>query len=114
MVLGFTFPFFWAYHAAGFADFLFWPLQVITSSESKIWPSFITTSILYVGTIVLIELISRPKKRTFTPELHNLHQPPQPDHESFSPGHYTEKVQDQRHHQELSSDQGESSPKTDQ
>ncbi len=112
MLLGFTFPFFWAYHAGGLAEFLYKPIQAITGSESKLWPSFITASLLYVAIIILIEMGSRPRRKRLTPEWHTHHQQPQSGHESFSPDHYIEKGPDQQHHQELSNDQAGSSPKT--
>ena len=114
MLLGFTFPFFWAYHAGGFADFLFRPIQIIVSTESKIGPSFFTAFLLYAVFIFGIEFLSRPRKRTLSPELHTLHQQPQPDHESSSPDHCTETEQDLPHHPASSDGPEESSPKTDQ
>ena len=74
MLLGFTFPFFWAYHAAGFADFLFKPIQLVTSTKSAIWPSFITAFLLYTLLIIVIEFVFRPKRHTFTPEWPDLSQ----------------------------------------
>lgn len=114
MLFGFTFPFFWAYHASGVADFLYRPIQFIAGTESRIWPAFITTFILYMGTIIMIQTVTRPKKRAFTPELHTLRQQPLSGRESSLKGHCTEKGQDQPHHQGSSIDQEEFSPKTDQ
>ena len=113
MLFGFLFPFIWAYHAAGFVGYLYRPIQIIAGTESKIWPSFITTLIFYAMVIFLIEKTSRPQKREFTPEWHTLHQQQPSGRESFSQDHCTEKGQDQPHHQESSNGQEESSQETD-
>lgn len=59
MLLGFSFPFFWGYHMEGFANLLYRPIQLITATESTMWPSFITAFLSYIGLIVLIERVCR-------------------------------------------------------
>jgi hypothetical protein len=113
MLLGFSFPFYWMFHATGFADIFYKPIQLVASTESTIWPSFITASLMYVGLVVLIERLYG-RRENFNPELHNLHQQPLFDHESFLQDHYKEKELDPQHPQESSADQEESAPKTDQ
>ena len=72
MVLGFTFPFFWAYHASGFADILFKPIQWISSTESTLWPSFITAFLIYSLMITVVEKLTRPRRSDYTIEWPDL------------------------------------------
>jgi len=55
LFLGFTFPGFWIFHAGGFWSMLYRPIQVITGSEATGWPSFITTSLVYLTSIFIFE-----------------------------------------------------------
>jgi len=112
MLLGFSFPFYWAFHASGFAAIFYKPIQLIASTKSTFWPSFITAALTYVAVVVLIESLQK-KRGNFSPELHNLHQQQLFDHESSLLDHYREKGPDPQHPQELSTDQEESAPKTD-
>ena len=112
ILLGFSFPFYWMFHATGFADIFYKPIQFIASTENTTWPSFITATLTYVGLVVLIERLNR-RRKSFNPELHSLHQPPLFDHESFLRDHYKGKEPDPQHPQELSADQEGSVPETD-
>ena len=112
ILLGFSFPFNWAFHAAGFADILYKPIQFIASTESTIWPSFVTAFLTYMGLVVLIERL-QGRRENFNPELHNLRQPPLFDHESSWQDHCREKEPDPQHPQELSTGQEECAPETD-
>jgi len=109
MLLGFSFPFYWAFHAAGFAEIFYKPIQLVTSTKSTLWPSFITATILYVGLVILIERMFR-KRRNINPGWQNHHQPPLFDHESSLQGHCTETGRDQQHPPESLDDQAESVP----
>ena len=62
LLLGFTFPFFWALHAAGTLKILYYPLQAVTSTTATGWPSFVTTSLLYAGVVAVFELTYRTRK----------------------------------------------------
>lgn len=62
LILGFTFPGFWALHASGLVSVLYSPLQKLFSTEATGWPSFITACLLYIGMILLFELFSRAWK----------------------------------------------------
>lgn len=59
LFLGFTFPGFWLFHAGGLLAALYLPLQKVFHTKTTGWPSFITASLLYLGTIVLFELCTR-------------------------------------------------------
>jgi len=59
LILGFTFPGFWTFHAGGFASWLYRPLQTLSGTETTGWPSFITACLIYTGLTVLFELFAR-------------------------------------------------------
>lgn len=62
LLLGFTFPGFWLFHADGLLASLYLPLQKIFHTQATGWPSFITASLLYIATIVLFEFLARVLK----------------------------------------------------
>ncbi|MDH3328394.1 MAG: hypothetical protein OEM01_04105 [Desulfobulbaceae bacterium] len=62
VLLGFTFPFFWAVHAAGTLKVLYYPLQLIASTTVTGWPSFVTASLLYAVVAVVFEITHRTRK----------------------------------------------------
>ncbi len=59
LLLGCTFPGFWAFHASGLWAALYRPLQIISNSEATGWPSFITAALLYTCTAVVFECLYR-------------------------------------------------------
>lgn len=59
LVLGFTFPLFWMYHAAGLWSFLYKPIQLLLGIEISGWPSFITAFLLYATGCLVLELFFR-------------------------------------------------------
>ncbi|PID71547.1 MAG: hypothetical protein CSA31_01950 [Desulfobulbus propionicus] len=59
LFMGFTFPLFWMYHAAGLWSFLYKPIQLLLQLENNGWPSFITAFLLYAAGIAVLELIFR-------------------------------------------------------
>lgn len=62
LILGFTFPGFWVFHAGGMMSGLYFPLQKIFHTKATGWPSFFTAVLLYLGAIVLFELFARAWK----------------------------------------------------
>ncbi len=62
LLLGFTFPFFWAFHAAGALEVLYYPVQIIASTAGTGWPSLITASLLYAVIAIVFEIICRTRK----------------------------------------------------
>jgi hypothetical protein len=91
MLLGFSFLFYWGFHMEGFADLLYRPIQVIASTESTMWPSFITAFLTYAGLIVLIERLWRGRA-DFTNEWDDRGQTPFFDHEALLQGQRDEKT----------------------
>lgn len=67
LLAGFTFPFFWAFHAAGKLKILYYPIQMMASTKSTGWPSFITATLLYLAVTVVFEIMYRTRK-DLTPE----------------------------------------------
>ncbi len=59
LILGLTFPGFWALHASGFAAALYLPLQRLTHAASPTWPSFLTALLLYGAVTALFEWLYR-------------------------------------------------------
>ncbi len=55
MIIGLTFPFFWAFHSTGFMNYLYLPLQLLTGSTGTGWPSFISAFCIYMICTVLFE-----------------------------------------------------------
>lgn len=62
LILGFTFPGFWVFHASGFLSVLYRPLQLVFNTETTGWPSFISACTLYIGLTVLFELFFKAWK----------------------------------------------------
>lgn len=62
LVLGFTFPFFWAFHDAGMLKVLYLPLQLLASTSRTGWPSFVTASLLYTSVALIFEIMHRVRK----------------------------------------------------
>lgn len=62
LMLGFSFPTFWAFHSIGTLKILYQPIQWIASTEKTGWPSFITANLLYAVIIVIFEVIYRVRK----------------------------------------------------
>jgi hypothetical protein len=62
LLLGFTFPFFWAFHDAGMLKVLYFPLQVLASTSSTGWPSFVTAFLLYLVLGMVFEIMYRIRK----------------------------------------------------
>lgn len=62
LLLGFTFPFFWAFHDSGVLRVLYAPLQKLASTSSTGWPSFITAGLLYTIIGVIFEVMYRLRK----------------------------------------------------
>lgn len=61
LLLGFTFPFYWAIHDAGFMAALYRPLQHLFATTGSGWPSMVTASLLYGGAAGLFELLFRAR-----------------------------------------------------
>ncbi len=59
LLLGFTFPGFWIFHASGFWSVLYRPIQMITGSEGTGWPSFITAGLVYLSMTIVFEYCYR-------------------------------------------------------
>ena len=57
LLIGFTFPGFWALHASGFMDGLYTPIQRVFHTTSVSWPALISAGFLYFGAIVCFELL---------------------------------------------------------
>lgn len=55
LILGFTFPGFWAIHASGYAAFLYTPLQKLFGIEGSGWLSLLTASLIYLAATVIFE-----------------------------------------------------------
>ncbi len=62
LILGFTFPGFWAFHASGLLSWLYSPLQNLFGIETTGWLSFFTASLLYIFLTVIFELFTRAWK----------------------------------------------------
>ncbi len=62
LLLGFTFPGFWLFHAGGLLASLYLPLQTLFHTKATGWPSFITASLLYIAAIILFEFLARVLK----------------------------------------------------
>jgi hypothetical protein len=62
LILGFTFPGFWVFHAGGLLAGLYFPLQKIFHTRTTGWPSFFTACLLYCGLIMFFELFARAWK----------------------------------------------------
>jgi len=67
LLLGFSFPFFWAFHAAGTMKVLYYPIQVIASTDNTEWPSLLTACLLYSIITAVFEILYRTRKN-LTPE----------------------------------------------
>ncbi len=59
LILGLTFPGFWALHASGFAAALYRPIQRLTHAASPTWPSLLTAVLLYTALTILFECLYR-------------------------------------------------------
>lgn len=112
LLLGFTFPFFWAFHATGFMAVLYRPLQHLFATAGTGWPSLVTASMLYCGAAGLFELLFRVRG-DITPEWHTHRPQPQSDHGSWLPDRCKEKGPGQPHHPESSGGPEESGPAKD-
>ena len=55
LVLGFTFPGFWIFHANGFWSVLYRPIQLISGSEATGWPSFFSACLIYLTAVLVFE-----------------------------------------------------------
>lgn len=64
LLVGFSFPGFWIFHAGGLWSVLYKPIQMITGSEATGWPSFITASLVYLGMIIVFENFYRLLKNS--------------------------------------------------
>ncbi len=58
LLLGFTFPGFWLFHAGGLLAPLYLPLQKLFHTEATGWPSFITASLIYISAIAVFEFFA--------------------------------------------------------
>ena len=96
LLLGFTFPFFWALHAGGLMATLYRPIQYLFATSGSGWPSLLTTLALYCGAAGLFELLFRTRD-DITPEWHTPRPPPRSGHESWLPDRCREKGPDQPH-----------------
>lgn len=56
LILGITFPGFWAFHASGYAAFLYQPLQKLLGISGSGWLSLLTTTLIYSFTAVVFEV----------------------------------------------------------
>ncbi len=112
LLLGFTFPFFWAVHATGFLAAIYRPLQHLFATSGTGWPSLVTASLLYCGAVGVFELLLRGRE-DITPEWHTPHQPLRSDHGSWLPDRCRERGPGQPHHPESSDGPGESGPGKD-
>jgi hypothetical protein len=55
LIVGFTFPGFWLFHAAGYGASLYRPIQLLFQSTAVGWPSLITATLLYLAIIGCFE-----------------------------------------------------------
>ncbi len=62
LLLGFTFPFFWTFHATGMMKILYLPIQKLASTTSAGWPSFVSACLLYGISALIFELTYRVRK----------------------------------------------------
>ncbi len=62
LLLGFTFPGFWLFHAGGLLASLYQPLQKLFHTQTTGWPAFITASLLYIAAIALFEIFAKALK----------------------------------------------------
>lgn len=63
LLVGLTFPGFWILHAAGFASFLYLPLQRLLHTRASGWPSLLTALLLYGAVIACFEALMRARKQ---------------------------------------------------
>lgn len=59
LLLGMTFPFFWALHYSGFMGYLYAPFMLLAGDKDVIWPSFITAGLLYFLATLFFEWLYR-------------------------------------------------------
>ncbi len=59
LIVGFTFPGFWMFHASGFYAHLYRPIQTLFHSPAIGWPSLITALLIYLAAIVCFEICYR-------------------------------------------------------
>jgi hypothetical protein len=85
---------------------------VIATTESTIWPSFITAFLTYAGVIVLIERVCR-RGADFTNELDDHRQPPFLDHEALLQGQRNAKERDPLQPRKLTAGRKEPASKSD-
>lgn len=64
LIVGFTFPGFWMFHASGFGAALYRPIQTLFQSTAMGWPSLITAILLYLAAICCFEACWRLLKNT--------------------------------------------------
>ncbi|MBM9616225.1 hypothetical protein JWJ90_18310 [Desulfobulbus rhabdoformis] len=57
LLIGFTFPGFWVFHASGMFANLYLPLQRLLHSQSPLFPALITASLLYLVIICCFEFV---------------------------------------------------------
>ena len=112
MVLGFTFPIFWVFHADGFLAVLYRPVQKLFATSSVGWPSLCTAGGTYLLAILLFEAAVR-SRRDINPLWRSPRQPLLFDHESFLRDHCIKTEPDQLHPQELSGGREGSAQETD-
>ena len=62
LLLGFTFPGFWLFHAGGLLASLYQPLQKLFHTQTTGWPAFITASLLYIAAIAVFEFFAKALK----------------------------------------------------
>ncbi len=62
LILGFTFPGFWAFHSSGLLSWLYLPLQNFFGIETTGWLSFFTACLLYIFLTVVFESFSKAWK----------------------------------------------------
>ena len=61
LMVGLTFPGFWAFHAEGYWAALYLPLQKLFHTTATGWPSFCSALLLYGVVTVLFELFRRAR-----------------------------------------------------
>ena len=64
LIAGFTFPGFWAFHAAGYGGFLYRPVQRLFHTEATGWPSLLSIILLYLFAVALFEVCWRLVKNS--------------------------------------------------
>ncbi|PIE56659.1 MAG: hypothetical protein CSA34_03355 [Desulfobulbus propionicus] len=62
LIIGFSFPFFWTFHANGLLKALYLPIKRFLGIQSSLWPSLFTAILVYGLIIFIFELLLRTRE----------------------------------------------------